>query len=120
MQVPSDSGQPAQERAQAISTETFAIHLPFSHLNMFSRLLSSGSIFRTLTQRVTAARSDLLTASPFAAARTGTLTPQVTATRGFKVRSSLKKRCEHCFFVHRRKKLFVICKENPKHKQRQG
>ncbi|KAI9297025.1 hypothetical protein K502DRAFT_363591 [Neoconidiobolus thromboides FSU 785] len=44
---------------------------------------------------------------------------ELPSIRGYKVRSSLKKRCEHCYFVRRRKRLFVICKENPKHKQRQ-
>lgn len=36
-----------------------------------------------------------------------------------KVRSSVKKICEHCKIVRRRRVVFVICK-NPKHKQRQG
>ena len=37
-----------------------------------------------------------------------------------KVRSSIKKRCEHCKIVRRRGVLRVICKKNPNHKQRQG
>ncbi|KAL4421165.1 hypothetical protein ABPG77_003348 [Micractinium sp. CCAP 211/92] len=37
-----------------------------------------------------------------------------------KVRASIKKLCEACRIVKRRGRLFVICKENPKHKQRQG
>lgn len=43
-----------------------------------------------------------------------------------KVRASVKKMCEGCEFVRRtkgtkrKKKLFVICKNNPRHKQRQG
>ncbi|MBI4115961.1 MAG: 50S ribosomal protein L36 [Candidatus Omnitrophica bacterium] len=36
-----------------------------------------------------------------------------------KVRSSVKKICEHCRIVRRRGIVYVIC-ENPKHKQRQG
>ena len=36
---------------------------------------------------------------------------------GYKTKSALKLRCEHCFFARRRGKLRVICKENPKHKQ---
>ena len=36
-----------------------------------------------------------------------------------KVRSSVKKICEKCRIIRRRRKIFVICK-NPKHKQRQG
>ncbi|KAL6863014.1 hypothetical protein ACO1O0_003258 [Amphichorda felina] len=47
-------------------------------------------------------------------------------TRGMKVHSSVKKRCEHCKVVRRKggKRhngyLYIICKSNPRHKQRQG
>ncbi|KAJ2157493.1 54S ribosomal protein L36, mitochondrial [Coemansia sp. RSA 552] len=44
----------------------------------------------------------------------------VEAVRGMKVRSSVKLMCNSCSFVRRRGRLFVVCKENPKHKQRQG
>ncbi|MEA3344364.1 MAG: 50S ribosomal protein L36 [Patescibacteria group bacterium] len=37
-----------------------------------------------------------------------------------KVRSSVKKICKDCKIVRRKKKVYVICKKNPKHKQRQG
>jgi len=37
-----------------------------------------------------------------------------------KVRSSIKPICEHCKVVRRRGTLRIICKRNPKHKQRQG
>ena len=37
-----------------------------------------------------------------------------------KVRSSVKPICEHCKVVRRRGVIRVICKRNPKHKQRQG
>lgn len=37
-----------------------------------------------------------------------------------KVRASIKKLCEACRIVKRRGRLYVVCKENPKHKQRQG
>ncbi|KAF4125119.1 large subunit ribosomal protein L36 [Geosmithia morbida] len=46
--------------------------------------------------------------------------------RGMKVHSSVKKRCEHCKVVRRKggKRhngyLYIICKSNPRHKQRQG
>ncbi len=36
-----------------------------------------------------------------------------------KVRSSVKKICEHCKIIKRRGVVLVICK-NPRHKQRQG
>ncbi|MBN2465382.1 50S ribosomal protein L36 [candidate division WOR-3 bacterium] len=37
-----------------------------------------------------------------------------------KVRTSVKKRCAHCVVVKRKGVVYVICKREPKHKQRQG
>ncbi|MFA5386205.1 MAG: 50S ribosomal protein L36 [Candidatus Paceibacterota bacterium] len=37
-----------------------------------------------------------------------------------KVQPSVKKICKNCKTVRRRGRIFVICKKNPKHKQRQG
>ncbi|MBD3244853.1 MAG: 50S ribosomal protein L36 [Candidatus Moranbacteria bacterium] len=37
-----------------------------------------------------------------------------------KVNASVKRICRDCKIVKRGKKIFVICKKNPKHKQRQG
>jgi large subunit ribosomal protein L36 len=37
-----------------------------------------------------------------------------------KVRPSVKKICNDCKVVKRAGVLYVICKKNPKHKQRQG
>ncbi|KAJ3609115.1 hypothetical protein NHX12_023641 [Muraenolepis orangiensis] len=39
---------------------------------------------------------------------------------GMKTKSALKRRCKDCFIVRRRGRLFVFCKTNPRHKQRQG
>lgn len=36
-----------------------------------------------------------------------------------KVRSSVKKMCDKCSLIRRKRKIMVIC-VNPKHKQRQG
>lgn len=36
-----------------------------------------------------------------------------------KVRKAVRRLCEACFVARRRGKLFVVCKKNPKHKQRQ-
>ncbi len=36
-----------------------------------------------------------------------------------KVRTSVKKICEHCKVVRRNGVIRVICKRNPRHKQRQ-
>lgn len=40
--------------------------------------------------------------------------------RTYKVRTSLRLRCGNCRFVKRRGVLRVICKENPRHKQKQS
>ncbi|MFH0804436.1 MAG: 50S ribosomal protein L36 [Candidatus Zambryskibacteria bacterium] len=37
-----------------------------------------------------------------------------------KVKASIKKMCPKCKLVRRGGVLFVVCKSNPKHKQRQG
>lgn len=37
-----------------------------------------------------------------------------------KVRASVRKMCAHCKVVKRKGVVRVICKKNPKHKQRQG
>jgi large subunit ribosomal protein L36 len=37
-----------------------------------------------------------------------------------KVSASVRRRCEHCKIIRRKGKVRVICKRNPRHKQRQG
>ena len=37
-----------------------------------------------------------------------------------KVQASVKKRCEYCKIVSRKGVVRVICKRDPKHKQKQG
>ncbi|MBI4652675.1 50S ribosomal protein L36 [Candidatus Kuenenbacteria bacterium] len=37
-----------------------------------------------------------------------------------KVRTSVKKICKECQTIRRGKRIVVICKKSPKHKQRQG
>ncbi|CAL9736905.1 large ribosomal subunit protein bL36m [Monosporozyma servazzii] len=52
-----------------------------------------------------------------------TVSPSVsmlTFTRGFKSKSSLKKFCKDCYIVRRKGRVYVYCKSNGKHKQRQG
>uniref|UniRef100_A0A3B4T938 Ribosomal protein n=1 Tax=Seriola dumerili TaxID=41447 RepID=A0A3B4T938_SERDU len=46
--------------------------------------------------------------------------PCIQPSAGMKTKSALKRRCKDCFFVRRRGRLFVYCKTNPRHKQRQG
>ncbi|MGQ0538599.1 MAG: 50S ribosomal protein L36 [Gemmatimonadaceae bacterium] len=37
-----------------------------------------------------------------------------------KVRSSVRAMCEYCKVVRRGGTIYILCKRNPKHKQRQG
>ncbi|HCC59868.1 MAG: 50S ribosomal protein L36 [Candidatus Staskawiczbacteria bacterium RIFOXYC1_FULL_37_43] len=37
-----------------------------------------------------------------------------------KVRPAIKKMCKDCKIVRRGGRIYVVCKKNPKHKQRQG
>ncbi|MBI2098334.1 MAG: 50S ribosomal protein L36 [Candidatus Wildermuthbacteria bacterium] len=37
-----------------------------------------------------------------------------------KVQASVKKMCKDCKIAKRGRRLYVTCKKNPKHKQRQG
>jgi len=37
-----------------------------------------------------------------------------------KVQASVKRICENCKIVRRKGRVYVICKVNPRHKQRQG
>ena len=37
-----------------------------------------------------------------------------------KVRASIKKMCADCYTVTRKGRVYVYCRKNPKHKQRQG
>ncbi|XP_041811950.1 39S ribosomal protein L36, mitochondrial [Chelmon rostratus] len=46
--------------------------------------------------------------------------PCIQPSAGMKTKSALKRRCKDCFIVRRRGHLYVFCKTNPRHKQRQG
>ena len=37
-----------------------------------------------------------------------------------KIRSAVRKLCVDCYLVRRKQRLFVQCRKNPKHRQRQG
>ncbi|POY76451.1 hypothetical protein BMF94_0652 [Rhodotorula taiwanensis] len=44
----------------------------------------------------------------------------VSGERGMKVRSSVKLYCDGCQSVRRKNRVYIICRNNPKHRQRQG
>jgi large subunit ribosomal protein L36 len=70
----------------------------------------------TLTQRPALRKSAIADV----VSRLGGLRIQSQQTRGMKVRSSVKKLCEGCKSVRRKKGkyVYIICDKNPKHKQR--
>eukprot|EP00965_Chrysotila_dentata_P233338 6199525-Pleurochrysis_carterae.AAC.6 len=41
-------------------------------------------------------------------------------TRMMRVKTSVRKRCEHCYMVRRGKIVYNYCKVHPRHKARQG
>ncbi|NXI47292.1 RM36 protein, partial [Galbula dea] len=67
---------------------------------------------RALPLRVGAASPRALLAVP---PLSGLLPPLLA---GLKTKTSLKRRCKDCFIVRRRGRLYVLCKTNPRHKQR--
>uniref|UniRef100_A0A3Q1HR93 Ribosomal protein n=1 Tax=Anabas testudineus TaxID=64144 RepID=A0A3Q1HR93_ANATE len=96
----------------------------------------AASAFRCLYTLTTAPRtlllssariSSILPPSSGSSAQCGSLLsgqcqhlPCIQPSAGMKTKSALRRRCKDCFFVRRRGHLFVFCKTNPKHKQRQG
>ncbi|KAG9292599.1 hypothetical protein G9A89_006971 [Geosiphon pyriformis] len=107
--------------------------VPFSQRANLSGLLSN--ILRSTTRFCNSNNKRfLMTTNPFSAPLFVSHGPRRCVTpfllrasptftmvqRGMKVRSSVKKICDGCYTVRRRGYLFVLCKKNPKHKQRQG
>lgn len=52
--------------------------------------------------------------------RANNTTNLIQAERNYKVRTSVKKMCASCYVARRKGRVYVLCKSNPKHKQRQG
>ncbi|KUI70176.1 50S ribosomal protein L36 [Cytospora mali] len=91
---------------------------------------TTAAVVRTQTQTQTRALSTAIISRCVSAwdafLRPAAVTAVRQQTRGMKVHSSIKKRCEHCKIVRRKKGKrgngyrYVICSSNPRHKQRQG
>lgn len=43
-----------------------------------------------------------------------------TMTRTYKIRTAVKKFCADCYIARRKGRVYVLCKSNPKHKQKQA
>ncbi|XPS94475.1 hypothetical protein M3J09_003787 [Ascochyta lentis] len=63
-----------------------------------------------------------ITSSAICATASAGVSALLQQVRGMKVRSSVKKLCDGCKSVRRKKGryVYIICSKNPKHKQRQG
>ncbi|KAG0201240.1 hypothetical protein BGX28_005889 [Mortierella sp. GBA30] len=84
------------------------------------RLTASPLLSRPTTALAVVARTTQLQSNAAVCNHTSAMTSGFGATRGMKVRASVKKICEGCSSVKRRGKVFIICSKNQKHKQRQG
>ncbi|KAK4098676.1 hypothetical protein N658DRAFT_499128 [Parathielavia hyrcaniae] len=102
-------------RALTLSSARPAAKLPATQTRCLSQAVLSSKA---------ASRTACLSAAP--AVQSGLAVFQKQQARGMKVRSAIKKRCEHCKVVRRKAGkrhngyLYVICLANPRHKQRQG
>ncbi|KAM0344363.1 hypothetical protein ACHAPU_007547 [Fusarium lateritium] len=92
-------------------------------LSLSARSLTPSNALGAFATRATWSLFASPSTTPISRALGNGLTQQ---TRGMKVQSSVKKRCEHCKVVRRKAgkrhngHLYIICKANPRHKQRQG
>lgn len=79
------------------------------------RLFQFQSLARTLSTRQTSPMRPILPQQNLSS-----VTGILEQSRGMKVRSSVKKLCEGCKSVRRKKGkyVYIICSKNPKHKQR--
>ncbi|KAK7913962.1 hypothetical protein PG985_011665 [Apiospora marii] len=124
----------------ARSKTTAAMSLLSSSMRAMTLASSRPAGFRATTSAAAAAKQPMRCLS-HAVVRTASRPTVVSATttaakalqptiqqqtRGMKVHSSVKKRCEHCKVVRRKANkrhrgyLYIICSANPRHKQRQG
>ncbi|KAK2594999.1 hypothetical protein QQS21_007306 [Conoideocrella luteorostrata] len=94
-----------------------------------ARLIASKQSAGSLTGNTFGTSSAPFWASPIIGSlwtTSRTISAGLMQTRGMKVHSSVKKRCEHCKVVRRKAGkrhngyLYIICKANPRHKQRQS
>lgn len=74
-----------------------------------------GSLIRPMVPRIQVPTAALNMTPRIAPAIT-----QINPIRTFKVRTSVKKFCKDCYMVRRKGRVYVYCKSNGKHKQRQG
>jgi large subunit ribosomal protein L36 len=101
---------------------TLLLRLPKPALTPFTRQLSTTLFARRPAVPSAVSALSSLSSSSFrlGASRAGGVLGSLEQARGMKVRSSVKKLCEGCKSVRRKKGryVYIICSKNPKHKQR--
>lgn len=104
---------------------------PVAQMNWMTRTSPpAAGAFRCAYATSTAASARVVSVRPASIGSPALCTPSllgrcqllscIQPSAGMKTKSALKRRCKDCFFVRRRGRLFVFCKTNPRHKQRQG
>lgn len=84
--------------------------MPISNSVLSSNYSTSTGTYHGLkTCRKVLSNQTLLKAQP---------APMLTQTRGMKMKGVLKRRCKHCQIKTRKGNVYVLCKENPRHKQK--
>ncbi|KAF3069728.1 50S ribosomal protein L36 [Daldinia childiae] len=102
-----------------------ALSLRATQIPAARQVLREHQFTRSISQAALAPRTTARP-PPTIASATRMIQAVTQQTRGMKVHSSVKKRCEHCKVVRRkagkrhRGYLYIICSANPRHKQRQG
>ncbi|KAK0610545.1 ribosomal protein L36-domain-containing protein [Bombardia bombarda] len=106
---------PSQQHVRSLSQKVLSNHTTCQHSSCSRPTVHAA----TTTQATGGGALEL-------GAKTGVSVFQRQQTRGMKVHSSVKKRCEHCKVVRRKAGkrhngyIYIICSANPRHKQRQG
>ncbi|KAK4246505.1 ribosomal protein L36-domain-containing protein [Corynascus novoguineensis] len=114
----------ASATTRSLASSMRALSLSIAPKKPTTALLSAAVQTRCLSQAALSASGRRTAVAPSVQSCLAVFQKQ--QARGMKVRSAIKKRCEHCKVVRRKANkrhngyLYVICPANPRHKQRQG
>ncbi|KAL2163614.1 hypothetical protein VTH06DRAFT_5672 [Thermothelomyces fergusii] len=115
-------------RSAALATTSLASSMRALSLSTPNKTVLPTMQARCLSQVALSAlgRTTFARGSAAPTVQSGLAVLQKQQARGMKVRSAIKKRCQHCKVVRRKATkrhngyLYIICPANPRHKQRQG
>ncbi|KAI6247141.1 50S ribosomal protein L36 [Erysiphe necator] len=104
---------------------SFSSPLNTTQKSLFTTFVMSSKV-PTIKMRVATTLKDIAYSGLGTASNSNHKSGNLIIKRGMKVRSSVKKMCQGCKAVIRKGgkrgkgRVYIICKLNPKHKQRQG